>query len=118
MAEKVEIRGLKTKDVHVIARMLGKVTKGARQELVSAMTAKKGKKVMPMELGMTLFQCLAVDAEEDLKAWMASLINKEVAEYEEMPATTVIDIIEQVIALEDFGDFFSRASQLSIKLPS
>ena len=109
----MNIRELQVEDVFAVARMLGKVTKGARMQLASALT---GKRTNPTELGMVLFQSLVTDAEEDLKAWLASLADKELAEFKTMPATAVIDIIEGLFQQEGIKDFFARASSLATKL--
>lgn len=109
----IEIRELNVKDVFAVARMLGKITKAAREQLAKALT---GKKTNPTELGMVLFQSVFTEAEEDLKAWLADLIGKEVAEFETMPATAVLDIIEKLAGQEGIGDFFGRASSLASKL--
>jgi len=108
----IEIRELQVKDVFAVARMLGKVTKGARIQLASALT---GKKINPTELGMVLFQSLVTEAEEDIKVWLADLAGKEVIEFEIMPAITVLDVIEGLIQKEGIRDFLSRASQLAGK---
>lgn len=108
----IKIRELNVKDVFAVARMLGKITKGARQELASAL---KGKKVDPTELGMVLFQSVFTEAEEDLKSWIADLIGKEVTEFETMPAVAVLDIIEELAKQEDIKDFFARASSLATR---
>ena len=108
-----EIRSLQVNDVFTVARMLGKITKGARLQLASILT---GKKVNPTELGMVLFQSLVTEAEEDLKAWLADLINKNKADFELMPATTILDVIEKLIEQEGIKDFFARASLLATKL--
>ena len=119
----IEIRELQVKDVFTVARMLGKVTKGARFELARSFT---GKKVNPTELGIALFQSIFTDAEEDLKEWLADLVGKtkkiekdgetiavpDVRAFEAMPATAVLDIVEKLIAREDIKDFFRRASSL------
>lgn len=111
----MEIRDLNVKDVFAVARMLGKITKGARLQLASVLT---GKKANPTELGMVLFQSLVTEAEEDLKAWLADLIGKEVAEFEVMSATTVLDIVEKLIRQEGIRDFFGRASSLTSNVSS
>lgn len=106
----MEVRALTVNDVFTVARMLSKVTKAARAELALALSAKKSPE--PAELGMVLFQSVFVETEEDLKAWLASLISKPREEFEAMPATTVIDIIEALVKQEDMKDFFGRVSQL------
>ena len=108
-----EIRELNVKDIFAVARMLGKITKGARLQLASALI---GKKTNPTELGMVLFQSLVTDTEEDLKAWLASLAGKESAEFEIMPATVVLDVVEGLFQQEGIKDFFARASSLANKI--
>ncbi len=111
----IEIRPLTVDDVFTVTRMLSKVTKGARAELAKALSAKE--KPDPTELGMVLFQSVFVETEEDLKTWLASLIDKPKEEFGSMPATTVIDIIDALIKQEDMRDFFARVSQLLSKSP-
>ncbi len=89
-----------------------RVVSGAREELASAMA---GKKVNPTELGIVLFQSVFTEAEDDLKAWLADLIGKKVEEFEAMPATTVLDIVEELIKQEGIRDFFGRALLLAGK---
>jgi len=115
MGETVEIvvRSLLVEDVFTVARLLGKITKGARQELASTLTTKKPN---PTEIGMVLFQSVFTVSEEDLKAWLAALIGKEKAEFEAMPAGTVLDIVEKLIEQEDIKTFFVKASLLVNKL--
>ena len=112
--EELNMRPLQVKDVFTVARMLGKITKGARSELATALTSKK--KANPTEIGMALFQSVFIEAEEDLKVWLADLISKEVGEFEAMPPNTVLDIVEKLVAQEGIGDFFAKASQLATKL--
>ena len=111
----MEIRALNVADIFTVARMLGKVTKGARLQLATALT---GKKQNPTEMGMVLFQSLVTDAEEDLKAWLANLADKEPADFILMPATTVLDVVEGLFQQEGIRDFFARASLLANKLTS
>ena len=110
--EEVKIRELNVEDVFAVARMLGKITKGARLQLASALT---GKKTNPTEMGMVLFQSLVTDAEEDLKAWLASLAGKELEEFKAMPATVVLDVVEGLFQQEGIRDFFGKASLLATK---
>lgn len=111
--EEIEVRPLKVKDVFAVARMLGKVTRGARLQLASALTEKKPNYT---ELGITLFQSLFTEAEEDLKAWLADLMGKKVAEFEAMPATAVLGVVEKLASQEDIKDFFGKALLLVNKV--
>lgn len=115
----IEVRQLIVDDVFAVARMLSKVTKGARAELALALSdKKKGLKAKPAELGMALFQSLFTESEEDLKAWLASLVGKTKEEFTAMPATTLIDIVDALMAQEGIMDFFERVSQLVTKMES
>lgn len=110
----IKIRQLQVQDIFTVARMLGKITKGARVELASALA---GKKANPTEMGMVIFQSVVTEAEEDLKAWLASMAGVEVAEFGKMPATALLDVIEGLFEQEGIKDFFARASSLATKLP-
>ncbi len=140
----IEIRHLTVDDVFTVARMLSKVTKGARAELALALAAKKEAEPMPQEefdklspkeqraetkrqaeaqpnpteLGLSLMQCLFIEAETDLKEWLASLVGKTVDEFNGMPATTIIDIVDAILKEEGIADFFGRVSQLVTKAES
>jgi len=113
----MEIRKLEVRDLFTVARMLSKVAGGVRSQLAEAMGEKKGKKkVNPMELGMAMFSTLFVESEQDMKEWLASLIGKEVEEFNVMPAVVVLDLIEGLAQQDDIRDFFMRASSLSANL--
>ena len=109
----IEVRPLEVQDVFAVAHLLGKVTKGARMQLASVLT---GKKTNPTEVGMVVFQSIFTEAEQDLKAWMASLIGKEVEEFAKMPATAVLEVIEKLMEAPDIRDFFVKASELASKI--
>ena len=109
----MELRQLQVKDVFAVARMLGKITKGARLELVSAVS---GEKVNPTELGIALIQSVFTEAEDDLKIWLADLASVEKTEFEKLPAATILDIVEKLAEQEDIRDFFTRASLLAGKI--
>lgn len=115
----IEVRGLIVDDVFSVARMVSKISKGARAELVQAMSdKKKGKKPNATELGMALFQGLFIESEEDLKVWLASLVGVTKEEFVIMPASTLVDIVDGLVAQEGIMDFFERVSQLVTKMES
>lgn len=111
--EDIIVRELNVKDIFAVARMLSKVTKGARMQLSSLLTSKKKN---PAEVGMVVFQSLFIETEEDLKAWLADLVGRDVADFEVMPAITVLDLIEKLALKEDIRDFFGKASLLVNKI--
>ncbi len=107
----IEVRKLVVDDVFVVARMLSKVSKAARAELATAMAAEESE-VNKTELGMALFQSLFMEAEEDLKSWLANLAGQPVKDFLSLPVTAVVDIIEQLVGQEDATNFFERVSRL------
>jgi len=119
----IEVRLLEVDDVFRVVRMLGKITRRAREELVELLRPDtesglaEGKKADPVMVGLIIFQCLFTELEEDLKEWMASLVGKSSTEFSKMPAITVLDLIETLAQQEDMRGFFARASRLaSMKL--
>ena len=124
----IEVRLLEVDDVFRVVRMLGKITRSARDELVDLLRpdAEPGlaegveaekKKPDPVMVGLIIFQCLFTELEEDLRDWMASLVGKSSAEFGKMPAITVLDLIETLAKQEDMRGFFAHASRLaSMKL--
>jgi hypothetical protein len=72
--------------------------------------------VAPAELGLSLIQTLCLDAEDDVKAWLADLIGTDVKGFEAMPPVVLFDIVEQIARKEDFKGFLSRASGLATRL--
>jgi len=100
----VTVRELTTEDVSRVAKIFGKATKATQVEIASA--ASGGNLSM-----MTLFLGL-LDVEEDMKAWAANLIGITVDEFKELPATTILDIIDQLSAMPEAQDFFARASRM------
>ena len=129
----LEIRPLNVDDVFTVAKMLGKISKSALEEIAEALTreireegieeveegemevdAKKG--VNPTRLGMVIISSVFLEAEEDLKAWLGDLIGHSAEEFGAMPANTVLDVIEGLVSQEGIRDFFARASQLATKI--
>ena len=118
----IEVRPLEVDDVFQVVKMLGKITRSAREELVELLRPDteselaegvEAKKADPVMVGLIIFQCLFTELEEDLKEWMASLVNKSSAEFSKMPAIVVIDLIETLVRQEDVRGFFARASRLA-----
>jgi hypothetical protein len=52
----------------------------------------------------------------DVREWFASLIEKTVEEFKDLPIDTELVIIEQLVAVEESNRFFSRALALSSKI--
>ena len=105
--EDVKVRELKTKDLLKITSILGKSAGETRKELanVGAMSG--------MELGLLIFQVILSKADDDeMKEWLASLIDMEVEEFEETDFDTTLDIVEELQQRDDVDSFFKRAARL------
>lgn len=111
----IEVRALAVDDIFTVARMLSKVTKAARAELATALVEQEEGKENPTELGMVLFQTLFIESEDDLKDWLASLVEKTTEEFGKLPAVALVHIVECLIAQEGVADFFAQVSQLVTK---
>jgi hypothetical protein len=112
----IKVRELQVKDLFTIAKLLGKIAKGARGELLMVITG-KSKEISPANLGLTLFQVLFTEAEEDLKKWLADMAGLEsVAKFDVMPATALLDVVKQISEQDGLKDFLSRAAQLATQL--
>jgi len=99
----VKVRELTTADVGQVARMFGKATRATQKELV-----KQGQDLSMMTLVLAL-----LEVTDDMNEWAADLIGVDVEEFKAMPATTILDIIEQLGAQEGARDFFARASRMA-----
>jgi hypothetical protein len=114
MTEEIKIRELNVDDVFTVAAMLGKITKPARFQIIAYI--KKGDKphtqVENVELVLTILQSLLVDANDDIKGWMADIAQIDKETFRKMPAGTVITIGKQIAKLEGIQDFLAGVSQL------
>jgi hypothetical protein len=111
----IKIRDLTTKDIFTVAKILGKVTKGARGEMLMLISG-KSKDISPANLGLTLFQVLFTDAEDDIKDWLADLAGMKIEELDKASPTALLDIVDQLIVNDGIKDFLSRASLLVTKI--
>ncbi len=110
----IKVRPVQVDDVFAVAKMLGKITKGARLEIAAMIVEKGGKdKTSATEFALVLFQSLFIDAEDDLKSWLAELIGVKKSVFAKMPASTVIEVIEQLASQEGIRGFFAKASLLA-----
>jgi len=99
----VTVRELTTADVSRVARMLGKTTRATQAEIT-----KQGQDLSMMTLVLAL-----LETTDDMYAWAADLIGVEDVEFEAMPATTILDIIDQLGEMPEARDFFARASRMA-----
>jgi hypothetical protein len=99
----VTVRELTTEDVSRVAKMFGKATRATQEQI-----AKQG-----TNLSMVTLLLALLEAEDDMKAWAADLIGATVEDFKAMPASTLLDIVDQLSAQEGARDFFARASRMA-----
>lgn len=134
-----QVRNLKTKDLYALIAILGKCGKDALSEISAALSKNKEqeektddasepiteeeiklkvaeesskKEKNNMSVGLAVITTLLVYAETDIKPFFASLINKTVSEFDELPMDTTLVIIEELGQKEDLPNFFKRAMSL------
>ena len=107
--KEIKLRELNVGDVFAIARMLGKITKNNRLQILAFI---KGKSKNYAELTLIVIQSLFIDAEEDLKEWLAELAGIDKKEFLSLPAKEVIKVVKQIASMEGIQDFLSEASRL------
>jgi len=101
------IRELKARDVKTLAHILGKLKSTSIGDLTHALNGKGD----PMSVGLSIFHIVAADLTDDIYAWLADLIGKSVEELDEMPISTPIDIIKELVNRGEFKDFFGLATR-------
>lgn len=101
------IRELKAKDVKTLAHILGKLKSTSIGDLTSALNGKGDS----MSVGLSIFHVVAADLTDDIYAWLADLIGMSVEEFDEMPVSTPVDIIKELVNRGEFRDFFDSAIQ-------
>ena len=122
--KKYKIRPLIRRDRKVLAELIKKlVDRSSNDSLLNIIQSggysgkeeKQSKeeesKISYIELMHSLLNNMIRIIEEDVTVWFADLINKTVAEYDELPFGIEAMIIEQILESEEVADFFSSASR-------
>lgn len=102
----MQIRELKAKDTKAVAKMLGKLKTSSVADIFQSLD-----KTSPLQTGLALFHIVAADLTDDIYIWLADLIGKTPAELDEMPVSTPIDIIKELISRGDFKDFLASVGK-------
>jgi hypothetical protein len=121
MGEQLTIRTLTVDDNRRLTRMLGKLIKTADGEWLQHLVAASSPAVgQPMDdeaaesvkyarlFGEIATWLLEVH-ETDIEQLFASLLNKSVEEYRQLPFDTDVVIVEQIKEAPEFKSFFSKA---------
>jgi hypothetical protein len=104
----VEIRELQVKDIFTVAKILSKVGRAARQELMATAKGEQNAQALGMEIIMTLF----TEAEEDVKGWLADVAKMKVEDFSAQPPSFLFDVIEALKEQGGFQDFLSKLTKL------
>jgi hypothetical protein len=91
----MQVRELKVKDVFAITRMLSKVKLPQRTGDDQA-------------YGIAILLAALRDASDDIMAWMADMVQIKPEEFAELPAVTIIDVVEGIAGQAGAKDFFAR----------
>lgn len=105
----MEIRNLQTSDFFKVATIISKITAEAMKDIV-------GGTQDTAQVGAAFISSAFKHAETDVKIWLASLIGKTPAEFDEMPFDTPLEIIEVLAERENLKSFFLRAKGLAGKV--
>jgi hypothetical protein len=102
------MRKLNAQDLFKTATILGKI--GTHLKVGSNMT--------PQEIGINFFSSALQYAESDLKSLLASISEKSLKDFEEMPFDYPIQVIEELAENEDIQSFLERVKSLAKKMQS
>jgi len=131
----MEIRKLKNGDIFRVVAMLRKVGGNAAELTKLISSAKKNKKEQKntaeavavtdndsesaevfVAVGTKVLMACYDAVSEDFINWMADLAGVSRAEFDDLPPTTTLEIIDQLVTGEDARHFFTTAWQLFNKI--
>ena len=104
--ETYALRKLGTRDVYALARILGRG--------VGVLANPDG--IHPAQVLQVLIASMTVN-EDEVQKLLASLISVPLKEWELMPPTAVIDVLEALAAHQNLQDFFAKLQRLTETLP-
>lgn len=110
----MQIRGLKTKDIFPMARILKKIgLKNLAEEAVSGIdtTGKEAQMKLGVKLITSVFENLYL-AQEETNAWLADLAGVDAAEFAELDIGVIMDIFQQLKEQPSFANFLKQAGRL------
>lgn len=107
----MNVRKLNAGDLHRFGRMIQKVAPKVAKVNFQKMEGEE-KSAHAERVGKEIFPILLESSYEDLWEWLASMAGKTVEEFDEMDIDAPLEIIEEIIKKEEFGNFFKKASML------
>jgi len=99
----VEVRDLTVDDVARVAKIFSKATRETQKQITAS-----AENLSVMTLVMAL-----LETEDAMMEWTSDLIGVTLDEFKAMPATTILDVIDQLGAKPETRDFFSRACRMA-----
>ncbi len=103
----MEVRRLTAEDLFTVATILGKCGQDATR-IISSLTEKSDSAV-----GMAIISVALAHAENEIKDWLASLVDKTPEEFAKLPFSAPLEIVEKLFEQEDIPSFFGRAKKLT-----
>ena len=93
----MEVRNLAVKDAMALARMFLKLKFRPKAEDESTML-----------YGQAILTMVVENCGEEALAWLATMVNMTKEEFDEQPASAIVDTIQAIMAQDGAKDFFSR----------
>lgn len=93
------VREFKAKDVKRLTKLLGKVKLPPTDEDARA-------------YGLAIIQTAVQSAADEVWEWLADMAGMKPGEFDEQPASAVIEVIEGIAKQESARDFFGRLAQV------
>lgn len=95
----MQVREFKAKDVKRLTKLVGKVKLPAANENAA-------------EYGLAIIQTAVQEAADEVWDWLADMAGMKTAEFDEQPASSVLDVIDGIAKQESARDFFGRLGQM------
>lgn len=105
----IQVRDLTVDDIFTV---VGILQKGTKKELAAAVKTKADGGANPTELGLGFFLSLFVDTRDELKAWLADLVDLSSEQFSSKPPAFMLAVIKELRAKDDFKDFLESVKEL------
>jgi hypothetical protein len=116
MADEIQIRKLKARDVKTLAKMLAKMDTASISKLQKLVQSPKGKlaETVMFEVGFSIIQTIAT-VTDDIWAWLADLAGMSVEEFDTSDFDAPEQVVRQLINGGQFQSFFGLVSKTAGK---
>ena len=97
----MEVRELKTKDLKILAGIIGKL----KPESIKTLSG-LSKEMSKIEAGLFIFKVVGADLADEIYEWLADIAGMTVQELDETDISTIKEIITQLTQQKSVKDFF------------